>query len=242
MKRLLNIILLFIGFLCCYLLCKDITLESLVIFLFFGICYHIYMQREKNKILEEKNKALKNLLNNLYEISKSRDTYLEKAQTDALTGLLNKSTMKDLINIELANPKLSISNAFIIVDLDHFKQANDIYGHDYGDIILKNFSEFLKEIFRKEDYISRFGGDEFCIFLKNVPLHIVEKKVKCIKDNIQSISCKSIITASIGVAMVPANGTNYDEIFKAADKALYWVKNNGKNNYHFAKYKRGYES
>ena len=194
------------------------------------------MQYKQKQILEKKNSELKNVLNYLYEISKAKDTYKEKAKVDALTGLLNKSTMQDLINMELTNPQLSISNAFIIVDLDYFKEANDTFGHDYGDIILKNFSDFLREIFRKEDYISRFGGDEFCIFLKNVPINIVEMKAKMIKKRIHTVSTKSNITASIGIAMVPANGNDYESIFKAADKALYYVKTNGKNNYRFAEY------
>ena len=194
------------------------------------------MQYKQKQILEKKNSELKNVLNYLYEISKAKDTYKEKAKVDALTGLLNKSTMQDLINMELTNPRLSISNAFIIVDLDYFKEANDTFGHDYGDIILKNFSDFLREIFRKEDYISRFGGDEFCIFLKNVPINIVEMKAKMIKKRIHTVSTKSNITASIGIAMVPANGNDYESIFKAADKALYYVKTNGKNNYRFAEY------
>jgi diguanylate cyclase (GGDEF)-like protein len=194
------------------------------------------MQYKQKQILKKKNSELKNVLNHLYEISKAKDTYKEKAKVDALTGLLNKSTMQDLINMELTNPQLSISNAFIIVDLDYFKEANDTFGHDYGDIILKNFSNFLREIFRKEDYISRFGGDEFCIFLKNVPINIVEMKAKMIKKRIHTVSTKSNITASIGIAMVPANGNDYESIFKAADKALYYVKTNGKNNYRFAEY------
>ena len=223
-------------FMFCIITLYFINIPIEYILCFFILCYHIYTWQKQKRLLEEKNSELKNLLSHLYEISKAKDNYKEKTKVDSLTGLLNKSTMEDLINIELTNPQLSISNAFIIIDLDYFKEANDTFGHDYGDVILKNFSEFLKKIFRKEDYISRFGGDEFCIFLKNVPIHIVESKVKKINKEIHTISSKSIITASIGIAMVPANGNNYESIFKSADRALYYVKNNGKNNYHFAEY------
>lgn len=223
-------------FIFCICILYFINIPIEYIFCLSVIGYHIYTWKKQKRLLEEKNSELKNLLSHLYEISKVKDNYKEKAKVDALTGLLNKSTMEDLINIELANPQLSISNAFIIVDLDFFKEANDTFGHDYGDVILKNFSEFLREIFRKEDYISRFGGDEFCIFLKNVPMNIVEAKVKKINKGIHTVSSKSTITASIGIAMVPANGDNYEAIFKSADRALYYVKNNGKNNYHFAEY------
>ena len=127
---------------------------------------------------------------------------------------------------------------FYIIDMDYFKEANDTYGHQCGDVILKKFSTALKEVFRQSDCLGRFGGDEFVAFIEgDLTRESVERKAKQMLDAVRSIEVEDTdihVTASIGVALFPENGSNYDYLFNAADRALYQVKTSGRDGYSVA--------
>lgn len=177
-------------------------------------------------------------------IKSDRDTFRSEAEIDKLTGLFNKKTMEMLCKMKLKAFKESLKNnaettsliAFYIIDLDHFKEVNDLLGHQFGDKVLIEFSKGLKKIFRPNDYIGRFGGDEFVVIVDGLPnMEVVCRKATQINDIAANLAIDGkarVVTASVGISVAPKNGLDYDTLFAAADKAVYFVKNHGKNNYH----------
>ena len=169
-----------------------------------------------------------------------RDTFQLESELDRLTELFNKKTMENLCRMKLKtfneNESSNIFMAFYIVDLDHFKEVNDLLGHQFGDKVLVEFAHGLKKIFRPNDCIGRFGGDEFVIIVDSLPsMEVVIRKAIQIKDIAYNLTVEGksrFVTASIGIAIAPQNGRDYESLFAAADKAVYHVKNNGKNGYY----------
>lgn len=165
------------------------------------------------------------------------------AERDKLTGLLNKAAMEQHSRNILTGDNKQRSVLFII-DLDNFKKVNDTLGHLIGDMAIVDAGKKLSLIFSEKDFISRFGGDEFCIlmrFSKNlsdeeISRIIIEKAQNlCIFLREDYFDEKTVISvsASVGIAFYPENGSNYEELFAAADSALYKVKESGKNGYRF---------
>ena len=103
----------------------------------------------------------------VYENHTRNKELLKYAQTDALTGLYNKETTEQLTD-ELLSEDENKSHAFLILDVDCFKQINDIYGHVVGDRVLQKFGKLLKSTFREGDILGRIGGDEFVVIMKNI--------------------------------------------------------------------------
>lgn len=170
-----------------------------------------------------------------------RDSYQLESEVDKLTKLYNKTTtekickmkLKDWARIEEGIPETLM--AFYIIDLDHFKEVNDTYGHQYGDKVLVEFSNRLRKIFRPNDCVGRFGGDEFIVIIDNLPTtEIIVRKAENIKRIASELKVEGRnvgISASIGIAIVPPQGTEYETLFKSADEALYQVKASGRNGY-----------
>lgn len=176
------------------------------------------------------------------KIRSDRDAYQIESELDKLTRLYNKTTMERECRMKLKafNKQENQDRllALYIIDLDHFKEVNDTYGHQFGDKVLLEFSRVLRKQFRPNDCIGRFGGDEFVVIIDNLPgMEIVIRKAKQIKDVASKIIIDGIdsgVTASIGIAIAPQHGTDYDVLFKSADESLYHVKNNGRNGYFHA--------
>ncbi len=166
------------------------------------------------------------------------------AEVDKLTGLLNKTAMEQRIKQFLKTNLLGRRCALFIVDLDNFKKVNDTLGHLIGDMAITDTAKKLSLIFSEKDLISRFGGDEFCILLRFRNNLDEETITRIIKEKAQNM-CTFLredyfdekttvsVSASIGIAIFPEHGHSYEEIFKNADKALYNVKNSGKNGFRF---------
>ena len=127
------------------------------------------------------------------------------------------------------------SHAFIILDIDHFKNINDSYGHQYGDEVLKSVAAVLKETFRSDDIKGRLGGDEMVVLMKYVSSkQLVTEKLKLIARRLSEIEKDGKpLTVSIGVSFFREHGNNYQELYKTADIALYRVKERGRNGYTF---------
>ncbi len=174
------------------------------------------------------------------KIRSERDAYQLESELDKLTELFNKKTMENLCKMKLKtfneNENSNIFMAFYIIDLDHFKEVNDLLGHQFGDKVLVEFAKGLKKIFRPNDCIGRFGGDEFVVIVDSLPnMEVVIRKAEQIKQiafNLALEGRSHFVTASIGIAIAPQNGRDYDSLFASADKAVYHVKNNGKNGYY----------
>lgn len=170
-----------------------------------------------------------------------RDNYQLEAEVDKLTKLYNKTTTESICKLKLKEWGSSEGvipdtlMAFYIIDLDHFKDVNDTRGHQFGDKVLVEFSNRLRKIFRPNDCVGRFGGDEFIVIIDNLPsTEIIVRKAENIKriSTDLTVEGKSVgISASIGIAIVPPQGTNYETLFKSADEALYQVKAGGRNGY-----------
>ncbi len=146
---------------------------------------------------------------------------------DALTGLLNKSYLIKQIRRRLKRS----GGTLLIVDVDNFKQVNDNYGHDHGDLVLVQIAEVLQSCFRKTDCIGRFGGDEFIIYVDEFLTDtVLNDKVQDVLRRVAVLSNQyplSGLTISIGGCRCK-KGDKYNEVFKRADEALYEVKNSGK--------------
>lgn len=168
---------------------------------------------------------------------RSEEELRQKAERDVLTGLYNKATTGMLIK-EVLETRCTPDDlhALIIVDVDNFKNINDSFGHLFGDTVLTDLAREFQRIFRNDDIVGRIGGDEFFIFLSNLSsVAILQSKAKAICTRFQKTYTeqgKSVsISASVGIAICPDHGTDFDTLYRHADEALYQVKKSGKNSY-----------
>lgn len=152
---------------------------------------------------------------------------------DPLTGLFNRRHMDEAFTelFERASPMFSL----LMVDVDHFKDINDTYGHSCGDEIIQKVAAILTTAIRKYDVACRYGGDEFLLILSDCDSENALIKAQKIKKEIENVvvdpesDVESPLTASIGVAQCPRNGDSRDAILKAVDDALYTAKQGGRN-------------
>ncbi len=150
-----------------------------------------------------------------------------KTKIDGLTSLYNAATVKELINESIKSRDKHQIDALIIMDCDKFKYINDTYGHLTGDQVLKNVSMGLRLTFRQNDILGRVGGDEFCVYMRNVfSADLVQSKCQQLNEIIQEINRGFYISVSSGIAFLREEST-YRELFAKADKALYEAKKKG---------------
>ncbi len=199
---------------------------------------HDYVLRpiEKSELLARvrtqiRRKRFQERLRSTYEIS------LSMALTDSLTGLYNRRYL------EVHMEKLIESNAqshkalgVIMMDIDHFKNVNDTYGHKVGDEVLKVFADRIKDNLRSFDLVARLGGEEFVAILPDVSPEraymVAERLRRSISD--EPISCSAPdgslnVTTSIGAAIINNGGHSIPALLERADKCLYEAKNTGRN-------------
>ena len=156
---------------------------------------------------------------------------------DALTGLANRLLLDDRISQAIAHSRRhSTAMALIYLDLDGFKQVNDTFGHDVGDLLLREVAERLVASLRQEDTVARLGGDEFVIAIWQVAAAHDAAKVaaKLIAAVSQPYSIRGHtleLTASAGVSLYPKQGEDMETLLKSADLAMYEAKRSGKNTY-----------
>ncbi len=180
--------------------------------------------------------------NPLFCIGKTSDIHDKKqlellSQTDQLTQCYNKITTERLIkNTLLENPDKS--HTIFIFDIDNFKSINDKLGHYFGDTVLNTVAEDLHARFKGGDILGRIGGDEFVLFLKNTnDMNTIVTKARLINQALTKSYTKENydhkISGSIGIALYPQDGKTYEDLYKAADEALYQSKARGKDCYTF---------
>ena len=163
---------------------------------------------------------------------KQHERYMiEQMQRDSLTGLYNKAATQEHIRKRLAVAPQAPS-AFVILDIDDFKAVNDSLGHSAGDTVLEEFSRAVRDQFRRSDVVGRIGGDEFVAFLEMPDLAAAEKKgaelVEALKLTVETPAGTCRISASIGMALTPEAGSDFETLYRRADKALYRAKARGK--------------
>ena len=174
------------------------------------------------------------------ELTRLQEEIKKIAYSDSLTGLHNRLSITNQISSYIKNSKKHDECAVIFLDLDDFKNVNDIFGHEKGDKLLKSVAEIFKKISSKDERIitSRIGGDEFITLFKNIKsedeIHQFCREILSKLNNMFNINNKEInISASIGVSFFPKSGVDVNTLFKNADMAMYDSKAKGKNQYSF---------
>lgn len=198
---------------------------------------HLSISVLKNELGE--NTHYIGIFSDVTESKQQQEQLRLMAHYDVLTGLPNRSLLVDRFNQAIAHAK-RVKNlmAICFLDLDNFKPVNDNYGHETGDELLIEVANRITKEIREEDTVSRYGGDEFALILRDI------NDVKSCEDTLSRI-LKSLnetffisnnaiyISASIGVAIYPENDDDIDTLVRLADQAMYLAKMSGKNQFHF---------
>ncbi len=170
----------------------------------------------------------------------AEDTINFQAYHDLLTNLPNRALLRDRLSLAITQAKREDEMlAVMFLDLDRFKNINDSLGHVVGDELLQQVSTRLKSCIREGDTLARFGGDEFTLLLPKIARgnedvsKIAEKINEVLKSPFVVDNNELYVSASIGIAIYPRDGTDMDSLIKHADIAMYNVKDTGKNNYRF---------
>lgn len=181
---------------------------------------------------------MRSRIGKILQMTEQKKELQDIAQKDGLTDLLNRRYMENLLNQTDSREEKGF---FLLLDLDNFKLVNDTFGHVVGDDVLVKFARVLKEEVEEEGSVCRLGGDEFAVY---IPQEYDKKKLKKVArrmiagiefeiNKLLSDSCNFKVSVSIGIAEKPEDGNSFTELYSAADKALYYVKQNGKRGYHF---------
>jgi diguanylate cyclase (GGDEF) domain len=160
-------------------------------------------------------------------------TLRKEADMDMLTGLYNKMATERMIKRQIMDAS-DAAAVFFVLDIDNFKGINDSAGHSVGDYALRNMGKWMKENYKEDDILGRAGGDEFIIFVRNLRTETAireeVRKAEAVFKSLPKIDGLMVpITISIGAAVYPMDGFDFEELYKAADMALYQAKKNGKN-------------
>ena len=160
-------------------------------------------------------------ISNIHDIKMQAVLYEADAKKDPLTGLWNRKYAESRIQSILCSSHPQDKHALLIIDLDDFKDVNDICGHQVGDRVLEATAADLKRCFRKSDVIGRWGGDEFFVLVRDIPdIHFLSGKITAFLES----SASSQIAKSIGCAIYPDQADHYSQLFELADRALYMAK------------------
>ncbi|MEC8523109.1 MAG: diguanylate cyclase [Pseudomonadota bacterium] len=164
-------------------------------------------------------------------LKRQQDRLLQLAMHDQLTGLYNRHYMLEMVDQRLSRARRhNTPLSLLIVDLDHFKKINDTHGHIVGDQILEQVSALLNQQCRTEDTVTRFGGEEFLILMEPCSLNQAHYKAEVMRHQISELMPSGIeVTVSIGAAEFSDSDTNFNDMLKRADDALYRAKANGRN-------------
>jgi diguanylate cyclase (GGDEF)-like protein len=172
-------------------------------------------------------------------MNKIKERLEKMALHDTLTGLPNRQLFYDRAGIAMANARRDKEKiAVISLDVDGLKFVNDHWGHMAGDRVLITTGNRLRDLLRKGDTISRFGGDEFLILVNGVnqteDIHVTVKKIMETASMPLEIEGECIaVTASLGIAVYPTDDTEIEALIRKSDEAMYYIKTHGRNGYRF---------
>lgn len=199
---------------------------------------------ENSMMYEEVSQLNTFLLDDKQNLQEANRRIAYMANHDNLTGLPNRRLLYDLIEQVIPHSRRNKREfALFYIDLDNFKPVNDNYGHEVGDEVLKIVSERLLHSFRASDTVARIGGDEFAAVIRDVEgkeavKQVAKKAIETLQEPVQVHEHSCSVTVSIGIAIFPENGSTFEDLMKKADKAMYMVKETGKNGYCFFNSKR----
>ena len=193
--------------------------------------------RLSRTLLFDDDKKVVSILGKIVDIDqevRERKTLEHRSRTDLLTGLLNKNTFEKEVR-DYVEKNSTESACFVFIDMDHFKDINDKFGHSVGDQVIKETAKKVQLLFANFDLVGRFGGDEFCVFVKGIPRETLIDRLKfAVKKMEQEYSFQGGVvklSASIGAAYCKKEGVGYKELLDVADVAAYRAKDNGRNCY-----------
>lgn len=174
------------------------------------------------------------LIKNIHADKLRELTLQRRAERDGLTHLYNKSTARRLAEAELAGSGRERRHALFLIDVDNFKGVNDTLGHMFGDAVLGEVSRHLQSTFRESDIIGRMGGDEFMVLMRDVgDVSRATRKADDLVDFLDKSFNGTLrelgVSTSVGLAMYPGDGFTLEQLYQAADNALYVSKSHGKN-------------
>jgi len=195
----------------------------------------IFIDLAISEIALEGERLFIGLVRDITERKKAKERLNYLANHDVLTGLPNRNLFNEqLITLKDAQLK-DMSVSIFLLDLDNIKSINDTLGHKFGDLLIKAIAERLKNMMKGDDYLARFGGDEFIVMSVVRGSGEVLEKVKYILEKVQEPllidDYELIITTSIGVSIAPAEHFDIDEIIRQSDTAMYRSKEIGRNSY-----------
>lgn len=188
-----------------------------------------YLNQDDIKLLS----ALSNQIAICIENNRLYNKIKENSQRDFLTGLFNRNYFFSAIGERIKN--CGDGFAIVMVDVDNFKKCNDTFGHQYGDMVLKNISSIIKNNIRNEDMVARYGGEEIIIYMYDTrEIMNVYSRMDGIRKIIEKSSVEyngklCPVTVSMGISLSHDKNENIEDMIKRADMNLYKAKNSGKN-------------
>lgn len=199
-------------------------------------CLIIFHDITERKQVEKRLRYVNDRLQNqLIEIGLLQSKLRDQAIRDPLTQLFNRRYLEETLDHELARAsREDYPVCIIMLDLDHFKQINDTYGHEAGDQVLKAVAFLLSEECRRGDFVCRYGGEEFVVVMPNIELDTAYERAESIKESLSLLEipykCFNLtITISVGIACHPRHGSTRYTILHAADQAMYGAKEAGRD-------------
>lgn len=217
-----------------------ICMMILIVYLSMRLHYTYVSLEECKKELDDANDEIAVMNMEMSELkARFTETDFEKnnykfvSETDKLTGILNKEAIERACRAKIDNKEIG---ALFVIDLDHFKEINDKMGHQEGDRILTMFAIKLSTCLRNGDLVGRFGGDEFIVYangeIDRTNISHLAERINKVALGLTAENSPVQVSASIGISIYPEQGFTYDVLFKEADKAVYKVKEAGRNGYH----------
>lgn len=202
------------------------------------LCYDIEERwiRVITRVIQGKDGNPIYILGKLTDIQEERmekEQLLNRAEKDSLTGVYNAAAMKQYVSERMFKAEPGEYWAFAVLDVDKFKTVNDLYGHYVGDKVLEEVGAVLRQVCGENELAGRLGGDEFAVYIKCSENEEIGKRCEQLQqmvNKIKTAELKSIITVSIGAAMV-SKAADFDQLYQNADRALYYVKENGRASY-----------
>ena len=190
---------------------------------------------DRKDVERKLRQANRRLGSQLIEIGMLQSQLREQAIRDPLTNLFNRRYLEETLDRELARAgRETYPVCVIMIDIDHFKQVNDTYGHEAGDSVLKALAGMLLQHTRRGDFACRLGGEEFIIVMPNINLDVAMDRAEKLQKSLRAMRVSYgqynlSATYSMGIAAFPANAGNRDAILRAVDLAMYAAKNAGRD-------------
>ncbi|MFT6992313.1 MAG: diguanylate cyclase (GGDEF)-like protein, partial [Paraglaciecola sp.] len=203
----------------------------LVIFVITGFSVYILVQDIKRLMLSLQRENAK--------VQQSRAEIQHIAHHDTLTNLPNRYYGEELFSQSLVACRQKQQNlALLFIDLDNFKPVNDALGHAAGDQLLEQLTQRLSKILKEDQYLIRFGGDEFLLLApftndRSQLDQLAEKMIQKCASEFDILQNQLVISASMGIACAPKDGTDFKQLCRKADIAMYQAKQDGRNTYHY---------